>query len=535
MEQGSVISTESKAHLLRSGERKEAGSPKIGVFIVAYNHEKTITKVLDRITDSIWNRITQVFIFDDSSKDETSKLAAEYKQNRYADKIKVFYNQVNLGYGGNQKRGYLYAIQNGFDIVVLLHGDGQYAPECLDLLIDPIARGEAEAVFGSRMMIKGGALKGGMPFYKYLGNRVLTTFQNWALGYTLTEYHSGYRAYHMPSISKLPFTRNSNDFHFDNEIILQHFEAGYRIAEVPIPTYYGDEICYVNGMKYAWDVFKTTLKYRLHKVGMAFYAPQFDLKSGHKYTLKKNAYSSHSRVVSMIKRAGSIEELDAMDVGCGSGYLAAHIAKLGYRVIGVDVYDNDDAKKNCAEFHVCNIENEFGVDAKRKFDVIVFADVLEHVRNPEQVLLRARKHLKPKGRIIASTGNVAHLYVRMSLLLGSFNYTERGILDRTHTRLFTRQTFRELFSDCSFKVVDEKCCPIPFENIFSGWPLFSNFLCSLNMLGVWLLPSLFAYQMVFEVRAKRRFPSDLLRQEQIDAPYNEWEFDHIETNQEGAS
>src|SRR5262249_47485168 len=157
------------------------------------------------------------------------------------------------------------------------HGDGQYAPEVLDDLINPIAQGKADAVFGSRMMIPDGALKGGMPLYKYVGNKVLTRMQNVMLGKEMSEYHSGYRAYSVAALKQLPLLANANDFHFDNEIIVQLVEGGHQIMEVPIPTYYGNEICRVNGMKYAWNVFRTNLRYRLHKAGL-LYARQFDLQ-----------------------------------------------------------------------------------------------------------------------------------------------------------------------------------------------------------------------------------------------------------------
>jgi hypothetical protein len=138
------------------------------------------------------------------------------------------------------------------------------------------------------------------------------------------------------------------------------------------------------------------------------------------------------------------------------------------------------------------------------------------------VLLRARQHLKPGGRVLASTGNVAHFYVRLALLFGNFTYTERGILDRTHVRLFSRATFRRLFERCSFDIVRERFAPIPFENLLPGWPRLADALSWTNMLLVRLRPSLFAYQTVVEARASERSPTDLLRGEQIAAPYAEW-------------
>src|SRR5947209_12699171 len=160
-------------------------------------------------------------------------------------KLNILKHPKNLGYGGNQKAGYKYFIEKGFDVVVLLHGDGQYAPEVLARMYHPIVTDQADAVFGSRMMKDyGGPLKGGMPLYKYIGNRILTYFENRALSMKLTEFHSGYRAYNLHALAKINFDHMTDDFHFDTEIIIKLNHQGMRIREVPIPTYYGDEICH---------------------------------------------------------------------------------------------------------------------------------------------------------------------------------------------------------------------------------------------------------------------------------------------------
>ncbi len=182
----------------------------------------------------------------------------------------VLFNPVNQGYGGNQKIGFHYAIEKGFDFVALVHGDGQYAPELLPELVEPLAEGDADAVFGSRMMTKDGARKGGMPLYKFFGNKILTRAQNLLLRADLSEFHSGYRIYSASAAKKIPFHLNSNVFHFDTEIIIQLLVACQRIVELPIPTYYGDEICHVNGMKYAKDVLVASLKARMQELSLFY-------------------------------------------------------------------------------------------------------------------------------------------------------------------------------------------------------------------------------------------------------------------------
>ncbi len=240
----------------------EPAEKKIAVLVVAYNHASTLACVLDRIPASVWDMVNEVMVFDDASEDETYRVGLDYRELRGAEKLTLIKNPANLGYGGNQKKGYRYCIERGYDIVVLLHGDGQYAPEVMLDLIGPLDRGEADAVFGSRMMEPGAARRGRMPLYKFIGNRILTAFENRVTGAALSEFHSGYRAYSVEALKGIPFESNTDDFHFDSEIIFQLVKKGCRIREVPIPTFYGDEICYVNGLKYAWNVFCAARAFR---------------------------------------------------------------------------------------------------------------------------------------------------------------------------------------------------------------------------------------------------------------------------------
>ena len=170
--------------------------PRVLIFVVAYHAQSTIENVVRRVPAALLDSYdVEVLIIDDSSADETFRRSHELtKQSDIPFKIRVLFNPVNQGYGGNQKLGYHYAIQNGFDFVALLHGDGQYAPECLPALLAPFDKeDDVAAVFGSRMMTPGGARRGGMPLYKYFGNKILSWTENRLLRTQLTEFHSGYR------------------------------------------------------------------------------------------------------------------------------------------------------------------------------------------------------------------------------------------------------------------------------------------------------------------------------------------------------
>ena len=241
------------------------GMPKIGILVVAYNAEKTLEAVLARIPQDFIPEISAVLIADDASNDFTANVAQQIKKSRIDLPITVVEHQSNLGYGGNQKAGYSWMIENEMDLVVLLHGDGQYAPEYLPKMVEPILSLQADVVFGSRMLTRGLALKGGMPKYKFIGNKILTCWQNLMAGSKLSEWHSGYRAYSIDSLKKANFQENSDYFDFDTEIILQMLDARQRIVEIPIPTFYGDELSRVNGIKYGWRVAKHTTKWRIKR------------------------------------------------------------------------------------------------------------------------------------------------------------------------------------------------------------------------------------------------------------------------------
>jgi len=238
---------------------------KVGILVVAYEASATLDAVLNRIPQSFLASVTTILVCDDASTDDTYQVGMRVMQARPDLPLEVIRRPVNLGYGGNQKAGYRWMIDHGLDVVVLLHGDGQYAPEFLPKMVEPIIDGRADVVFGSRMLERGAALRGGMPKYKYLGNKILTFLQNRLAGIRLSEWHSGYRAYAIRSLSGVGFELNADYYDFDTQIILQLIEARQRIVEIPIPTFYGDELSRVNGFRYAYRILGHTLRWRLSR------------------------------------------------------------------------------------------------------------------------------------------------------------------------------------------------------------------------------------------------------------------------------
>ena len=246
---------------------QELRSPfsKMAIYIPAYNAASTLPRVLERIPAHLKEVVEEVFVVDNHSSDSTNLVAIGYRAVNGMHNLQVIRNERNEGYGGSQKIAYTRTIDRGYSGIGMLHGDAQYAPELLESLMFPVATGQADMVFGSRM--KGDPLKGGMPLHRYLGNKALTWMQNKILGMNLSEYHSGYRVYSASALKQIPFGRLSSDYHFDTEIIILMKHFNMRIAEVEIPTHYGDEENYVNIWKYGTQVLVTTLTYWLHVRG----------------------------------------------------------------------------------------------------------------------------------------------------------------------------------------------------------------------------------------------------------------------------
>ncbi len=467
---------------------------KVGVLVVAYNAEATLARVLDRIPDATQLRLAEVLVHDDHSTDDTHGVAQEYEGNDPRFHLTVVRHPENLGYGGNQKAGYRYAINHGWDVVVLLHGDGQYAPEIMADIIDPIVNGDADAVFGSRMMHRGAARTGGMPMYKYVGNRILTTVQNSLTGLELSEWHSGYRAYRVDALAQLPFVGNSDGFDFDTEIILQLADAKMRIVEVPIPTYYGDEICHVNGLQYAKDVVVHTVRYRLGRSGFG---------SGHlghvaqPYAFKPSPYSSHGRILQMVEGRPPMRILD---VGCGPGWLAKALTDAGHTVVGIDIAETEGVADRMSRFVAADLSQGIPADVGSDFDLVLAADVIEHLADPARLLADMAACVRPQGRIIASVPNISHWYPRFRIAAGRFDYDQRGVLDATHLRFFTRRRFLRVVEEAGLEQVDHRHTGLPLDALGVGdSKLVAGTVGRADRLLVKWWPTMFAYQFVYEL------------------------------------
>lgn len=235
---------------------------KIVIVLPAYNAEQTLEQTYSEIPFDI---VDEVILVDDNSPDGTVSKARKLGINH------IFVHDVNKGYGGNQKTCYNNALKLGADIVIMLHPDYQYTPKLIHSMSYLIANEVYHVVLGSRILGRG-ALKGGMPFYKYVFNRLLTFSQNVLMRQKLSEYHTGYRAFSAEVLNKISFNQNSDDFVFDNQMLAQIFYAGYEIAEITCPTKYFDDASSINfkrSVKYGLGVIHTSFLYFFNKIGIA--------------------------------------------------------------------------------------------------------------------------------------------------------------------------------------------------------------------------------------------------------------------------
>jgi len=233
---------------------------KIVVVMPAYNAAKTLLQTYSEVREQ--GIVDEIILVDDRSRDNTVAVA------RSLEGVRVHEHKVNMGYGGNQKTCYRLALEVGADIVVMIHPDYQYTPKLLPAMTSIIANGLHPCVLGSRIL-GGYALRGGMPWWKYVANRFLTLAENVLLGAKLSEYHTGYRAFSREILETLDFTENSDDFVFDNQMLAQILWHGFTIAEVSCPTRYFAEASSINfrrSLKYGWECLAVGLRFRLAKM-----------------------------------------------------------------------------------------------------------------------------------------------------------------------------------------------------------------------------------------------------------------------------
>lgn len=465
--------------------------PKVLIYIVCYNAQNYIYDVLKRVPLHYRNDPNvRVLISDDCSSDNTIEVALSAAKELGYTNYEIFKTKVNQGYGGNQKIGYSYACNNNFDYVVLLHGDGQYAPEELDKFFQLFKEGP-DIILGSRMLNKKDALKGRMPPIRFISNIILTRMQNFLAKTNLSEFHTGYRAYSVKFLKEVPFELDSNGFDFDTDILLQAKFLQKNIREFAIPTFYGREKSNVNLIKYGLDIIRTTLKFKLQQMGIGC-----SLKfRGSKQLIYKDKFdfpfTSHYHLLKIIEE---YKPKRILEIGSGAGYLSQKLKDKGIWLTGIDLLQPENNYYD--EFFCENIEQfDWNKINGEHFDMVCLMDVLEHLKEPEKLLLQLRGNSKLEEAVfVMSVPNVAFFSVRLELLFGRFNYADRGIMDIDHKRLFTFGSLRDMLAQCGFKVKKTIAVPPPFKLVSKSF--ISDILTLIFNLLNKITPGLFSLQIL---------------------------------------
>lgn len=464
------------------------------IFVVAYQAEQFIASVLERIKTQIkFQPQFEVLIIDDASKDRTHEVAEEFKRNNSDLAITNLVNPINQGYGGNQQIGYRYAIENGFEVVIMIHGDGQYPPEMIHEMVNPILNDQADVMLGSRMVNKQDALAGGMPMYKWIGNQILTWMENLLLKQKLSEFHTGFRAYRVSALAEIPLEFDSKYFDFDTDILIQLTDKSFRIAEIAIPTKYGEEVSRVNGFKYGWEILKSCLQSRIMRIGL-FYNPKFDysgsLEDTKRYESKLEYPSSHRMAFERIGKDAIV-----VDLGAGPGHLAKALIGKTEEIHSFDKSITEELRFYSKTAHQLDLNNLGAWQLPEKASSVLMLDILEFLDSPEKLLMLIREKYAPQQpEVIISVGNVAFILTRLSLFFGKFNYGRLGILEINKKRLFTRSSLLRMLKDRGYIISEVKGIPAPFHKVFAKQRWFASFLQAINRGLIFILPGLFSYQ-----------------------------------------
>jgi 2-polyprenyl-3-methyl-5-hydroxy-6-metoxy-1,4-benzoquinol methylase len=264
-----------------------------------------------------------------------------------------------------------------------------------------------------------------------------------------------------------------------------------RVLEVPIPTYYGEEISHVNGLRYAWDVTRDVLGYRLQKMG---FGDGRRVALGEEYQLKESPDSSHGRILGLL---AARPRSRILDLGCSSGQLTERLHAAGHEVTGVDVVEVPGVRRRMTRFVAADLDAGIPAEAGTGYDVVLAADVLEHLREPERLLRDARQALRVGGSLIVCVPNIGHWYPRFRTMLGQFDYDQRGPLDRGHLRFFTRRSIKRLLRREGFTLRRVEPVGLPFD-VVGVEAARGRWLRRLDSLALSAWPTLFGYQFILE-------------------------------------
>jgi 2-polyprenyl-3-methyl-5-hydroxy-6-metoxy-1,4-benzoquinol methylase len=395
-----------------------------------------------------------------------------------------------------------WALKNEFDILISIHGSGNFDLSNVSQMIYEIRQNSADAVFGSRLL---SLLSLNYPKYKFWGHKLLSYILKSIDDITATDPASNFRALNLKSISKIPYHLNSDGSQFDVEFIIQLHEADLKIKEIITEIRPETEFGLQKSLAFGFHSIVSALRYRMHKMGFGSGTTAFNSPL---YEIKEAENTSHAKLLEMIPSKNSY--LKVLDVGCSSGQFAEALKKRGYHITGIDLEKSPDIVNRLDEFHKWDLD--FGLPQELSdtlFDVIVCADVLEHLKDPLKLLSELKTHLKANGSVFVSVPNISHWYSRIKIALGLFSYDKRGIFDESHLRFFTSISFKRLAQNAGFEVVRSDYTNTPLADILkrgmskNSTSSYFNLIDDAAKIALKMWPNLFGYQLLFELKPKK--------------------------------
>jgi 2-polyprenyl-3-methyl-5-hydroxy-6-metoxy-1,4-benzoquinol methylase len=462
--------------------------PRIALFLFDAGDAQSVRKFLERIPESVIPWIEEVVVMEGpipvAGIDDLSPGAPI--------PLRVHRNPRDYGHGGERKAAFEYALLRDLHHVITLRGDGTHPPEALpDLIRAAVIEGH-DLVLASRLMQRRQSLRDGMPIHRVLGHTVATGFQNRILGLRTRDHLTSYRAYNVETLRRIPFQNNSNDRTFDVEFMIQCRALGVTVFEVGVSPAWREDLDGRSELRHIGSACATAMGYRFHQLHLTRDGRYLVDRDIH-YTLKHSRTGSHMQIVDAIAPGSRV-----LDLGCSQGLLAEPLGEKGARVTGVDTAPPRGISKHLEQYFQRDLEDPLDLPTGRVFDCVVCADVIEHLRNREQLLRSARRYLTEGGRLVISTPNIALWFYRLSLAVGRFEYGPRGVLDWTHVHLFTRATFRREVERAGFHIVDERATALPFEVVFesTGRSRLVRALGNVYHALARAWPEMFAYQII---------------------------------------
>ena len=506
--------------------RTESGdvTPRVGLFLCDCSDADAILKTLSRIPTGLADILEEVVVMQGRASGDgpASAKTLHHFQANGPFELQFHRPPRNSGFGALRKAAFEYALRKGFNQIIIMRGDASQPPERLPELVRLGAVDPSRFVLAIPSSSSASAglrngrrrAKGPSPTH-----RTSSFFLNRILGMRLTDYRTSLRLYPCDALARIPFQLASDGPLFDIEIILQLRALGILIHEVPLTGVDGDDgsgqsddsdngsrttpaenFDHKTGDRIpevgAMTALKTAIGYRLHQLHVTRDGRYLVDHEFH-YTLKHSASGSHAQIIAAIDSQSAV-----LDLGCSNGLLARPLLEKGVRVTGVDAGPGKKLASELAEYYQRDLELPLELPYERVFDYVVCADVIEHLRNRTQLLRGARRYLKPDGRLIISTPNIALWFYRLSLLVGRFEYGARGVLDETHVHLYTGATFRREVERAGFTILEERVTSLPFEVVFesTGRSRLIRGLESAYHRLARLWPSMFAYQNILEAQ-----------------------------------